>query len=162
LIADAGKAREYLEAKLWPNGRFCPHCGVTENIYKLESKPTTKGKNRLRDGVYKCGGCRKQFTVTVGTIFEDSKIPLDKWLFATHLMCSREKGISALQLQRGLRGEEEGKDGEAKKVKGNYRTAWFMWRRIGWAMTQSPMADAIQRGGNGGAAEVDVKAPKGA
>jgi hypothetical protein len=77
-------------------------------------------------------------------------------------MCSSEKGVSALQLQRELGAEEEGKDGEPKKFKGNYRTAWFMCRRIRWAMTQSPMADAIKTGGNGGAAEVDVKAPKGA
>src|ERR1700691_806255 len=97
-------AREYLEAKLWPDGPFCPHCGVTENIYKLESKPDSK--TQLRKGVYKCGGCRKPFTVTVGTVFEDSHIPLHKWLLATHLMCSSKKGISALQLQRELWGED--------------------------------------------------------
>lgn len=140
---DPEAAREYLEAKLWPSGPFCPHCGVTENIYKLESKPATKGKNRLRNGVYKCGGCRKQFSVTVGTVFEDSHIPLDKWLFATHLMCSSKKGVSALQLQRELWGEDK----ETKKLKGSYRTAWFMCHRIRWAMTQSPMADAVKLGG---------------
>ncbi len=113
---DAGKAREYLEAKLWPSGPFCPHCGVTEDIAKLESRPGTK--NKLRAGVYKCRGCRKQFTVTVGTIFEDSHIPLHKWLFAMRLMCSSKKGVSALQLQRELWGEDE----ETKKPKGSYRT----------------------------------------
>jgi len=142
---DPDAAREYLEAKLWPSGPFCPHCGVIDNIYKLESKPDTK--NKLRPGVYKCGGCRKQFTVTVGTIFEDSHIPLDKWLFATHLMCSSKKGVSALQLQRELWGETEAKDGEKKKINGSYRTAWFMCHRIRWAMTQSPMADALKLGG---------------
>ena len=133
-------AREYLEGKLWPDGPFCPHCGVTENIYKLESKPETKAKNRIRAGVYKCGGCRMQFTVTVGTVFEDSHIPLHKWLFATHLMCSSKKGVSALQLQRELWGEDE----ITKKPKGSYRTAWFMCHRIRWAMTQSPVADALK------------------
>jgi hypothetical protein len=73
-------------------------------------------------------------------------------------MCSRKKVASALQLQRELRGGEEGKDAEPKKIKGSHRTAWFMCGRNRWAMTQSPMADAIQRGGNGGVAEVDVKA----
>jgi hypothetical protein len=147
-------ARDYLEAKLWPSGPFCPHCGVTENIYKLESKSTTVEKNRMRKGVYKCGGCRKQFTVTVGTIFEDSKIPLDKWLFATHLMCSSKKGVSALQLQRELWGETKTESGKVK-INGSYRTAWFMCHRIRWAMTQSPMADAVKMGGNGLVVEVD-------
>jgi hypothetical protein len=150
---DPEAAREYLEAKLWPSGPFCPHCGVTENIYKLESKSTTIEKNRMRKGVYKCGGCRKQFTVTVGTIFEDSKIPLDKWLFATHLMCSSKKGVSALQLQRELWGESKTEDGK-KRINGSYRTAWFMCHRIRWAMTQSPMADVLL-GGDGQAIEVD-------
>jgi hypothetical protein len=144
---DPDAAREYLEAKLWPAGPFCPHCGVIENIYKLESKPDTK--NKLRAGVYKCGGCRKQFTVTVGTIFEDSHIPLDKWLFATHLMCSSKKGVSALQLQRELWGEDsENTDKKGRpRINGSYRTAWFMCHRIRWAMTQSPMADAVKLSG---------------
>ena len=151
---DPEAAREYLESKVWPSGPFCPHCGVTENIYKLESKASTKGRNRLRNGVYKCGGCRKQFTVTVGTVFEDSRIPLDKWLFATHLMCSSKKGVSALQLQRELWGETN-VDGK-KKRNGNYRTAWFMCHRIRWAMTQSPMADAVRLSGVVEVAETNV------
>lgn len=121
-------AREFLEAKLWPKGPFCPHCGVIENIYKLESKPDSKTK--LRKGVYKCGGCRKPFTVTVGTIFEDSHIPLHKWLLGFHLMCSSKKGMSALQFQRELE-------------LGSYRSAWFMCHRIRWAMTQTPFADML-------------------
>src|SRR3954469_10451029 len=134
---DEDAAREHLEKLLWKNGPVCPHCGVTENIYKLESDKETT--NKLRKGVYKCGGCRKQFTVTVGTIFEDSHIPLHKWLLAFHLMCSSKKGISALQLQRELWGEDE----ETKKVKGSYRTAWFMCHRISWVMTQSPMVEKL-------------------
>ncbi len=96
--------------------------------YKLE--PTGKGKTQVRPGVYKCKACDKQFSVTVGTVLEDSHIPLHKWLLAFHLMCSSKKGISALQLQRELE-------------LGSYRTAWFMCHRIRWAMTQSPMAEAL-------------------
>lgn len=126
---DEDSAREHLEKLLWgKNGPACPHCGVVENIYKLESKEDSKHK--LRKGVYKCGGCRKQFTVTVGTVFEDSHIPLHKWLLAIHLMCSSKKGVSALQLQRNLE-------------LGSYRTAWFMCHRIRWAMTQSPMVEKL-------------------
>ena len=147
---DEAKAREFLEAKLWPSGPFCPHCGVIENCYKLESKPDSK--NQLRAGVYKCGGCRKQFTVTVGTIFEDSHIPLNKWLLAVYLMCSSKKGIAALQLQRELWGEDETKkDRQGRpKIKGSYRTAWFMAHRIRWAMTQAPMTELLS-----GVVEVD-------
>jgi transposase-like protein len=141
---DEDAAREHLEKILWKNGPVCPHCGVVENIYKLESKPDSKHK--LRKGVYKCGGCRKQFTVTVNTIFEDSHIPLHKWLLAFHLMCSSKKGISALQLQRNLWDEDE----ETRKPKGSYRTAWFMCHRIRWVMTQSPFADKLK-----GIVEVD-------
>jgi transposase-like protein len=140
---DEDAAREFLEKKLWPNGPFCPHCGVIENIYKLESKEGSK--TQLRKGVYKCGGCRKPFTVTVGTIFEDSHIPLHKWLFATHLMCSSKKGVSALQLQRELWGEDETKLDKTgrPRIKGSYRTAWFMCHRIRWAMTQTPFAEML-------------------
>lgn len=141
---DEDAAREHLKKLLWKNGPVCPHCGVIENIYKLESKPDSKHK--LRPGVYKCGGCRKQFTVTVNTIFEDSHIPLHKWLLAFHLMCSSKKGISALQLQRELWGEDE----ETKKPKGSYRSAWFMCHRIRWVMTQSPMVEKLS-----GIVEVD-------
>jgi transposase-like protein len=143
---DEDAAREHLEKLLWPSGPYCPHCGVIENIYKLESKPDTKTENKLRKGVYKCGGCRKQFTVTVGTIFEDSHIPLHKWLLAFHLMCSSKKGVSALQLQRELWGEDE----ETKSMKGSYRTAWFMCHRIRWVMTQTPMVERLK-----GIVEVD-------
>jgi transposase-like protein len=138
-------AREHLEATLWPNGPFCPHCGVIENIYKLESKADSKTK--LRKGVYKCGGCRKPFTVTVGTIFEDSHIPLHKWLLGFHLMCSSKKGMSALQFQRELWGENpDRRDKHGRpRINGSYRTAWFMCHRIRWAMTQSPMAELFEK-----------------
>jgi transposase-like protein len=107
---------------------MCPHCGVPEEATKLNREEGTDTHGRA--GLYQCRGCRKQYTVTVGTIFEDSKIPLHKWLMAFHLMCSSKKGVSALQLQRELE-------------LGSYRTAWFMCHRIRWAMTQSPMAEAL-------------------
>jgi transposase-like protein len=91
----------------------------------------------VRKGVYQCNDCRKQFSITVGTIFEDSHIPLHKWLLAVHLMCSSKKGISAHQLMRNLE-------------LGSYRTAWFMAHRIRWALTQDPIKEAL-----GGIVEVD-------
>lgn len=128
-------ARAYLEAIVWPDGPMCPHCGVLEEVTKLKREEGTDTHGRK--GLYQCRGCRKQFTVTVGSIFEDSKIPLHKWLMAFHLMCSSKKGVSALQLQRELE-------------LGSYRSAWFMCHRIRWAMTQSPMAEALK-----GVVEVD-------
>lgn len=125
-------ARTYLEKLLWPDGPTCPHCGVLEEATKLDREEGSDTHGRK--GLYQCNGCRKQFTVTVGTIFEDSKIALHKWLLAFHLMCSSKKGISALQLQRELE-------------LGSYRSAWFMCHRIRWAMTQSPMAEALKMKG---------------
>src|SRR5919205_390047 len=95
-FSDADKARQFLEGQRWPNGPVCPHCDSVE-VYKLTPKESKKGKH-VRAGVHKCAKCREQFTVTVGTIFEDSHIPLNKWLFAIHLLCSSKKGMSAHQL----------------------------------------------------------------
>ncbi len=121
-FSDEDKAREFLEAIRWPDGPFCPHCGLIGNAYKLQGKST-------RPGVYKCGGCRKPFTVTVGTIFEDSHIPLSKWLLAYHLLCASKKGMSAHQLHRML--------------KVTYRSAWFMAHRIRYTMTQEPLSSKL-------------------
>ncbi len=131
---DEDAAREHLERLRWPDGPICPHCGAVGEAYKLEPKP--KGKTHVRKGVYKCAGCRQQFTVTVDTIFEDSKIPLHKWLLAIHLMCSSKKGISAHQLWRNLWDV----DPETGKQRGSYRTAWFMAHRIRWAFGQDPLS----------------------
>ncbi|MGD0581267.1 MAG: IS1595 family transposase [Bryobacteraceae bacterium] len=128
---DEDAAREHLEGILWPDGPVCPHCGLVGEAYKLNGVTTRKG-------LYKCAGCREPFTVTVGTIFEDSHIPLHKWLLAVHLMCSSKKGISAHQLWRNLWGVD--KDG---KQSGSYRTAWFMAHRIRWALTQEPLASKL-------------------
>ena len=88
-------AYEFVEAKRWPNGPECPHCGTVGRAYALKGKTA-------RIGLRKCAGCRKTFTVKVGTIFEDSHVPMHKWLQAIHLMCSSKKGISSHQLHRIL------------------------------------------------------------
>ena len=110
-------AREHLEAIRWPNGAVCPHCGGTERNSKLAGQSH-------RPGLYFCGDCRTQFTVTVGTLFERSKVPLHKWLLANHLICSSKKGISAHQIHRTL--------------DVTYKTAWFMCNRIREAMVDTP------------------------
>jgi transposase-like protein len=126
-------ARKYLEARLWPEGPVCPHCGGCE-AYVLTPKPTSTKPGRK--GLYKCKYCRKQFTVTVGTIFEDSHIPLNKWLIAIYLMCSSKKGISAHQLHRMLNL--------------SYKAAWFMCHRVRYAMKQGPVLEKM-----GGIVEAD-------
>ncbi len=138
-------SRAHLESLLWPEGPVCVHCGVVNEAVKMNREEGTETHGRT--GLYQCRGCRKQFTVTVGTIFEDSKIPLHKWLFAIHLMCSSKKGVSALQVQRELWGENPDKKDKKGRptINGSYRTAWFMCHRIRWAMTQSPMAEALVR-----------------
>jgi transposase-like protein len=116
---DADKARTFLEKLRWPNGPVCPHCGCT-TAYKLTAKPGSKKPVRI--GVWKCKDCEQQFTVTVNTIFEDSHVPLNKWLLAIHLLCASKKGMSAHQLHRML--------------PVTYKTAWFMAHRIRYMMSQ--------------------------
>jgi transposase-like protein len=125
IYSDADKAREHLEAIHWPDGPICPHCGNCDQkrITKLQGKST-------RPGVFKCKECRKPFSVTVGTVFERSKIPLNKWVLATHLMAASKKGISAHQLHRMLGV--------------TYKTAWFMAHRIREAMAPSTLLAARQ------------------
>jgi transposase-like protein len=115
------EAREMLESIRWNGQPVCPHCNSNE-AYKL----TPKEGSKTRKGVYKCKSCRKQFTVTVGTIFEGSRIKIADWLMAVYLMCSSKKGISAHQLHRTLGI--------------TYKTAWFMAHRIRYAMTQEPLS----------------------
>jgi len=110
---DPESAREYLEALRWENGPVCPHCANKSPIWKIEPNK----EKRVRNGLYQCGKCHKQFTVTIGTIFEKTQIPLHKWLIAFYLLNSSKKGISALQIQRML-------------GLGSYRTAHFMMHRI--------------------------------
>ncbi len=118
IFHDEDKARAHLEAQRWPDGPVCPHCGEREKVKALKGKAHRKG-------LYQCGrkSCRKQFSVTVGTVFERSKIPLHKWVLATHLMASSKKGISAKQIERNLGL--------------TYKTAWFMAHRIREAMREA-------------------------
>ncbi len=120
------QARNMLEKLRWPNGAVCIHCGSIE-VYKL--KPRDEFKSHVRKGVYKCKYCKKQFTVTVGTIFEGSHIKISKWLMAIYLMCSSRKGISAHQLHRMLGI--------------TYKSAWFMAHRIRYAMSQQPFEEKL-------------------
>ena len=110
---DPVAARKHLEALRWPDGPECPHCGL------IKATAVSGG----REGLYQCNNCREQFTVTVGTVFERSKIPLNKWLLCNHLMVSSKKGISAHQIHRMLGV--------------TYKTAWFMCHRIREAMKPS-------------------------
>ena len=124
-------ARDFLEGIIWPNSAVCPHCGGTER--NTRSKAASH-----RPGLWNCGDCRSQFTVTVGTVFERSKVPLHKWVLANHLMCSSKKGMSALQLQR--------------TIGVTYKTAWFMFHRLREAMAGN---DTGMMGGGGGIVEAD-------
>ena len=132
-FTDENKAREALELVRWPNGPTCPHCGNLDQLKIAKSQ----GK-AARPGLYYCAACNGQFTVTVGTVMERSKIPLTKWLFAMHLMGASKKGMSALQLQRMLGI--------------TYKSAWFLCHRIREAMT-TPSSGPI--GGEGKTVEVD-------
>jgi transposase-like protein len=133
IYSDDEAARKHLESLLWPDGPVCPHCGVVDEATLMKGKTT-------RAGLYNCRACDKPFTVTVGTIYERSHIPLSKWVYATHLMTCSKKGISAAQLHRML-------------GFGSYRTAWFMAHRIREAMKGS--SGTAPMGGEGKIVEAD-------
>src|SRR5713226_2803727 len=127
------KAREALEAVRWPDGAVCPHCG------NCDPEKVAKGHGKAhRPGLYYCADCNGQFTVTVGTVMERSKIPLSKWLLAMHLMGASKKGMSALQLSRMLGV--------------TYKSAWFMCHRIREAMKPGKRGPI---GGQGKVVEAD-------
>jgi transposase-like protein len=130
---DEKAARKHLEGLLWPEGPICPHCGVVAEATALKGKST-------RPGVYWCNACQAPFSVTVGTCYERSKVPLNTWLYATHLLCSSKKGISSHQLARML--------GVA------YKTAWFMAHRIREGMALVPGSEP-PLGGEGQVVEAD-------
>ncbi len=129
VFSDEAAAYQYLESKRWPNGPVCPHCQSKDARY-IEPKSRTGARTITRSGrekstttyrrIYTCGGCKKQYSVLVDTIFSDSKIPVHKWLMAIHLMCSGKNGVSAHELSRQL----------GITVK----SAWFMGHRIRFAM----------------------------
>ncbi|MFN2473846.1 MAG: IS1595 family transposase, partial [Sphingomicrobium sp.] len=127
---DPVAARKHLEALRWPDGPECPHCGLI-NATRLEGK-------KHRDGLLQCNNCREQFTITVGTVFERSKVPLNKWLLCNHLLLSSKKGMSAHQIHRMLGV--------------TYKTAWFMCHRLREAMKP---ANPGPMGGEGVTVEAD-------
>lgn len=131
-FTDDNAAREAMEAVLWPNGPVCPRCRATARIGKVSGKSA-------RPGLHYCGGCKRQFTVTVGTIFERSKVPLSKWWLAVHLLAASKKGMSSHQLMRMLGV--------------TYQTAWFMTHRIREAMRAGGFLPPM--GGEGAVVEAD-------
>ena len=135
---DEAAAFAKLESIVWPNGPVCPHCGGVGRVYPLNGVKDKKG--RVRAGLWKCYAkeCRKQFRVTVGTVFESMLIPLHKALQAVHLLCSSKKGISAHQLSRTLEID--------------YKSAWFLAHRIREAMRTGGLAPM---GGSGKTVEID-------
>jgi transposase-like protein len=131
-FTDENEARKALEAARWPNGPICPHCGSMGRIVRVEGKSH-------RPGLLYCNDCREQFTVTVGTVMEHSKVPLTKWWMAIHLLGSSKKGISSHQLHRTLGV--------------TYKTAWFMTHRIRLAMVSGGFTTPM--GGKGKVVEAD-------
>jgi transposase-like protein len=117
------QARDFFEQRRWKGEPCCPHCGSV-NVYRLQGAAT-------RPGLLECRDCRKQFTVTVGTVMEDSHLPLATWARAFHFMVSSKKGMSALQLQRNL-------------GLGSYRTAWFLAHRVREAMRCEPLTGLLK------------------
>lgn len=133
IFTDETKAREWLEARVWPNGPVCPHCGATgDDVTGLRGKAH-------RSGLYQCSQCREQFTVTVKTVFERSKIPLSKWLAALFLLTASKKGVSAHQVHRSLGI--------------SYKSSWFMMHRLREAMRQGGLVPPM--GGGGKTVETD-------
>lgn len=135
IFQDEAKAREWLEARVWPNGPTCPHCG------NVDRKKITELKGKAhRAGLYQCNECREQFTVTVGTVFERSKIPLTKWLAALFLLLSSKKGMSTHQIHRTLGV--------------SYKSTWFMTHRIREAL-RAKDGSLPPLGGDGKTVETD-------
>src|SRR2546421_5871055 len=143
IFQDDTKAREWLEARVWPNGPICPHCGNADQ----DMITGLKGKAH-RPGLYQCAECREQFTVTVKTVFERSKIPLSKWLAALFLLTASKKGVSAHQVHRSLAV--------------SYKTAWFMMHRLREAMRTGGLLPPMGLdGGRGEAGEAFIGRVKG-
>ena len=129
---DEAAAFERVEKVLWPQGPVCHHCGCMGRISAIPPNP----EKRVRYGLKRCGDCKQQFTVRMGTIFEESKLPLHIWLQAMHLMCSSKKGVSAHQLHRTL--------------EITYKSAWFLAHRIREAMRSGELEPVRLRRRHGG------------
>jgi len=132
---DDEKARKHLEEIRWKNGIVCPHCQCSDQT--KFSDIAANPEKKVRAGLRFCSACGKQFTCTVGTIFEDSHIPLRKWIIAWYMLCTSKKGVSSLQIQRML-------------DLGSYRTAWLMMHKIRYALKDPVFADKLS-----GIVEVD-------
>jgi transposase-like protein len=124
---DEQKARELLERLRWPHGPVCPHCQNAKDKRISRLVAQNGRKKAVRPGVYFCGACRRQFTVTVGTVLEGTHVPLAKWVLALFLFCSSKKSLSANQIHR--------------MVGVTYKTAWFMCHRMRFAMTANHWAE---------------------
>jgi transposase-like protein len=131
---DEQAAFTFIEGLIWANGPVCSHCGCVDKITTITPNP----EKRIRFGLKRCGNCKGQFTVRMGTIFEESKLPMTKWLQAIYLMCASKKGVSSLQLSRVL--------------EVTYKTAWFLSHRIREAMRSGELAPF---GMGGATVEVD-------
>jgi len=130
MFHDETAARNWLEARLWPNGPVCPHCGKINEATLLQRgtrprKIQPEKKRLAREGLYKCNACREPFTVTVGTLYERSHIPLHKWLAATHMMMASKEAVSATQVHRMLGI--------------SYKSAWFLCHRIRESLRETPL-----------------------
>src|SRR3954454_15665560 len=132
IFHDEDAARAWFEARIWPNGPFCPHCGEAANVTRMHGKAH-------RAGAFQCNSCREQFTVTVGTVAERSKIPLNKWVLAMYLISASKKGMSAHQLHRMLGV--------------SYKSTWFMAHRIREAMREGKLPGGL--GGQNKVVEID-------
>jgi transposase-like protein len=126
-FSDESAARELLEAMRWPNGAECPLCGETATVYRMQKLAGSLKPGR--PGLLRCRACKKQFTVTTGTVFEDSHIPISKWLLALYLLAASKKGMSAYQFHRTLGI--------------TYKSAWFMAHRLRYAMMEGPLAELM-------------------
>jgi transposase-like protein len=133
IFHDENAAREWLEARIWADGRICPHCGAVDQSTLMQGKSH-------RAGLYQCNACREPFTVMVGTLYERSHIPLHKWLAATHLLMASKKGMSAMQIHRMLGV--------------SYKSAWFMMHRIRESLREK-MPEAGPLGGKNKVVEAD-------
>ncbi|MBC9035153.1 IS1595 family transposase [Sphingomonas sp. JC676] len=130
-LTDEAAAQDALSKLRWPNGVQCPLCVGGKKVYETSYTTTARGKETVRKQ-WKCGACRKKFSVTSRSIFEGSHIPVGKWIYAIFLMCSSKKGVSANQLSRELDIE--------------YKSAWFMCHRVREAMLQEPLAGMLGTG----------------
>jgi transposase-like protein len=130
-FSDEEAAWGFMEELRWSDGPVCPHCGSIDSAHLINSaeRKTRKGHRTYRRE-WTCQGCKQQFSVLVGTIFESSHVPLAKWLLALHMMCSNKNGVAALEIKRTLNVA--------------YKTAWFMCHRIREAMADGPLADALR------------------